>query len=326
MYYHESVTRPLALLLAAALAAPALAAPQLLSAGPAESALHLRVESGGASVEGAGRGPAVRLVLPAGAGVDGFFSLRGGWLAVGTAPVVGGRDLALWTGGEAQAAALPPPPGRRGAVRAFPVPLLRDGELAGLAWLEGEAADRFAVWASEWEGGRWSAPAVVAPPGAGSQLALTGAVLADGTWALAWSAYDGEDDEVLWSLRRNGRWAPPRPLAPGNDVPDVTPALRADADGALLAWSRYDGNDYRLLVARLDGNRWTPPREVGSAGTVLPRWEGEELVFRDAAHGTWVAASLDGNDRLHLEAVTAAPAEPRPVLARRDGALRLVFP
>ena len=102
----------------------------------------------------------VRLSLPPGASVDAFAATRGGWLAVGSIQVAGGRELALWSGGAGKAdrAAPPAPPGRVGAVRAFPVPLLRDGELVGLAWLEGEAADRFAVLASAWDGRQWSAP------------------------------------------------------------------------------------------------------------------------------------------------------------------------
>jgi hypothetical protein len=313
------------LLVAAAFGDPASAASRLLSAGSTEAPWRLRLDAAGARIEGAGS-KALRLALPTGGGVDAFVATSGGWLAVGSEPVTGGRDLALWTGDEDGAIPVAPPPGRQGAVRAFAVPLLRTGELVGLAWLEGEAADRFAVWASARDGQRWAAPVQVAPPGPGSQLALTAAVLADGSWLLAWSAYDGEDDEVVWSLRREGRWTSPQAVADGNQVPDVTPALRAAGSGALLAWSRYDGNDYRLLVARMSGGRWQAPELVGSAGTILPRWEGEALVFRDAAHGAWVAASVDAHDQLRLETAAAAPPEPRPVLARRDGALHLLFP
>ncbi|HXT20962.1 MAG TPA: hypothetical protein VN923_09445, partial [Thermoanaerobaculia bacterium] len=162
------------LLAAALLAAPAAASPRLLAAGDGETPLRLRVDGDGARIAAAS-GAEARLPLPAGASVDAFAATRGGWLAAGSVPVAGGRELALWSGGndKAVATALSPPPGRVGAVRAFPVPLLRDGELVGLAWLEGEAVDRFGVRASAWDGREWSAPATVAAPGAGSQLALT---------------------------------------------------------------------------------------------------------------------------------------------------------
>jgi hypothetical protein len=321
------VSPPLRAYLAAALlAVPAAAAPRLLAAGDGEAPLRLVVDGAGARVTGDGAGEA-RLALPAGGTVDAFAATRGGWLAAGSVPATGGRELALWSADAAgPIAALPPPPARAGAVRAFPVPLLHDGELVGLAWLEGEAADRFGVRASGWDGTAWSLPVAVAAPGKGSQLGLAGAVLADGSWLLAWSAFDGNDDEVVWSRRRGTRWSEPRPVAAANEVPDVTPALRPDGDGALLVWSRYDGNDYRLALARFAAGRWQPAEWAAGAGSILPRWEGETLTFRDAMAGAWAAARVDAADRLRVEATTAAPAEPRPVAARQGGALRLLFP
>ncbi len=313
------------LLAAVGLAAPATAASQLLVAGPLESPLRLQLDGSGAFIEDAAA--RVHLPLPPGGDIDSFVATRNGWLAAGSVPVTGGRELVLWTGDAGKGVSLPPPPGRRSAVRDTPVVLVRDGELVGLAWLEGEAADRFGVWACTWDGRAWGAPAVVAAPSGGSQLALTGGVLADGTTLLAWSAFDGEDDEVLWSLRRGGHWTAPRAVTAGNHVPDVTPALRPDGDGALLVWSRYDGNDYRLRLARFAAGHWQPARWVGGAGTSAPRWQGPSLTFRDAAHGAWVAAAVDRADRLRVETAMAAPPEPRPAAWRRgDGALELLFP
>jgi len=303
-------------------------------AGDAESPLRMRVDGAAVVIDGGGAdgAAAAHLAIAAGTSIDSFESTRGGWLVAGSAPVAGGRELAIWIGnGKEAATKLTPPPGRVGAVRAFPLPLLHDGELAGIAWLEGEAADRFAVRASTWDSRVWSAPITVAPPGPGSQLALTGAVLADGSWLLAWSAFDGEDDEVMWSVRRQlpsnrGRWSTPAAVAAGNQVPDITPALRTDGDGALLAWSRYDGNDYRLVLARFGGRRWQPAQWAAGAGTVQPRWEGETLTFRDAAAGTWVAARVDAMDRLRATDTAAAPTEPRPAAVTRGGEPRLLFP
>lgn len=320
----------LALVVAAVVVAPAAAASRLMVAGDAESPLRLRVEGAAVEIDGgtANGSAAARVAIAAGTSIDAFEPTRGGWLVTGSVPVAGGRELAIWMGtGNKATTKLTPPPGRVGAVRAFPLPLLRDGELAGMAWLEGEAADRFAVRASAWDGREWSAPVTVAPPGPGSQLALTGAVLADGSWLLAWSAFDGEDDEVMWSVRRNTRWSAPAAVAAGNDVPDITPALRPDGDGALLAWSRYDGNDYRLVMARFGGRRWQPAEWAAGAGTVQPRWEGDTLTFRDAAAGTWVAARVDAADRLRATDTAAAPMEPRPAAATmRGGEPRLLFP
>ncbi|HET9766937.1 MAG TPA: hypothetical protein VFS60_08820, partial [Thermoanaerobaculia bacterium] len=122
------------LLAALAVAAPAAAASRLLVAGAAEAPLQLRLDGrSGAIGDG---GP--RFELEPGTSVDAFVATRGGWLAVGSKLVAGGRELALWSGdvgkgnGLATTPAPPAPPERAGAVRAFPVPLLRDGELAGL--------------------------------------------------------------------------------------------------------------------------------------------------------------------------------------------------
>ncbi|HEV8238200.1 MAG TPA: hypothetical protein VGS57_02395 [Thermoanaerobaculia bacterium] len=310
-----------------AMAAPVAAASRLLVSGDAESPLRLRVEGAAVEIGSSAGGSAARIAIAPGTSVDAFASTRGGWLVAGSTPVAGGRELAIWIGSDGKAATtLAPPPGRVGAVRAFPVPLLHDGELAGMAWLEGEAADRFAVRTSAWDGREWSAAETVAPPGRGSQLGLTGAVLADGSWLLAWSAFDGEDDEVMWSARRGAHWSAPAAVAAGNQVPDVTPALRADGPGALLAWSRYDGNDYRLVLSRFAGRRWQPAEWAAGAGTIQPRWEGETLTFRDAAAGTWVAARVDAADHLRATDATVAPPEPRPAAATRGGEPRLLFP
>jgi hypothetical protein len=319
--------RLLALCATLAVSLPAGAASRLLVDGASDRPLSLRVDAAGAQVTAEGLATS-RWALGPGTAVDSFVATGPGWLAAGTTPAIAGRELALWQAkaGERAPRSIPPPPGRSGAVRAFPVPLVRAGSLVGLAWLEGEASDRLGVSAASWDGRRWSAPVVVAPPGPGSQLGLTATVLADGSWLLSWSAFDGTDDEVVWSARRKGKWSPPRPADAGNEVPDVTPTLRADGDGALLAWSRYDGNDYRLVLARFTGGGFAAPTWAAGPGTLLPRWQGDALTFRDAVRGAWVAASVDAREGLHVEAITAAPAEPRPALTRVDGALRLLFP
>jgi len=144
---------PVLLAAAALLTAPALASSRLLVAGDEAGAPRLRLEATGARVSGAGADS--RLTLPTGASIDAFASARDRWIAAGSAPVTGGRELVLWAGAGAAVSPLPAPPGRAGAIRATPVPLLRDGELVGMAWLEGEAADRFGVFASAWRGEVW---------------------------------------------------------------------------------------------------------------------------------------------------------------------------
>ena len=239
-----------------------------------------------------------------------------------------GGDLALWTGDELAARPLPALPPRRGALRHDPLPLLSHGQLAGVAWLEGDAMDRLAVWSARWNGKAWREVAPVAPAGPGSQLALTGAVLADGSWLLAWSAFDGKADEVVWTRRAAGAgaaWSEPRPLPGGAGVPDITPALRADGSGALLAWSRFDGGEYRLLLSRFTGGSWSAPEWAAEPGTMLPSWEGEVLLFRDARNAAWVAGAVAGARLAPLAARGGGPGE-RPLLLRQAGEWRLQPP
>lgn len=218
-------------------------------------------------------------------------ALREGVVAAGTRALHRGTELVLLVEEAARVSTLPVPAFRTGKLRHDPQPLVAGGELAGLAWLEGIDGRSLAVRFARWDGERWSRPRTVAVPGPGSQTALAAARLADGSWLLAWSRFDGADDEVVWSRSAGPEgesWSAPRRIAADNAVPDVTPALAATGGGgAVAAWSRYDGEDYRVVTARFDGRRWSAPRAVSPAGSFEPRWERAEdgrpqLVFRTA--------------------------------------------
>jgi hypothetical protein len=190
--------------------------------------------------------------------------------------------------------------------------------LEGLAWLEGEERGALAVrFAGRSEAG-WEAPQPVSQVGPGSQLALTGATLADGSLLLVWSAFDGEDDEILWSRRQDGVWSAPRPVAAGHSVPDINPAAVALGEGALVAWSRYDGNDYRLQLARFVDGQWSSPRRLGPAGSVLPSFDAFSdravLLFRTAQPRAWAVHEVDAAGRSRRRASLVTPNAARPVL------------
>lgn len=216
------------------------------------------------------------LQLPVTSHLSDLVAVEQGWLLAATSEAADGRRHLLLLGApERQADSvelrLPVPGDQRAALRWQPVVLTEaDGSLAGLAWLEGDGLRSLAVRVAEFEGSTpwsdgaaWSAPRDVAPAGAGSQLALAGAVLTDGSWLLVWSGFDGEDDEILFAHRSpDGAWSGPRVLRlPGegdNQVPDITPAVTALADGgAIVAWSRFHRepggtSSYRLHRAVLD--------------------------------------------------------------------------
>lgn len=218
---------------------------------------------------------------------------------------------------------------------ADPVPVASaDGELLGAAWLEGRSARQHAVAFASWEGTRWGPRELVAPPGPGSQLALTAATLTDGTVLLSWSAYDGEDDEILWSRRAGASWTPPRTVHAGNGVPDITPALvapRKPAPGgpqALVAWSRYQDGQYRVVVASFDGRSWSDATALGPPGSLFPSFQATEdslrLLFRTSRPRGWQVLELDAGarPRRSAQALTGERHLPRPDVTEVDGALR----
>lgn len=194
-----------------------------------------------------------------------------------------------------------------------------------LAWLEGDSREGLAVRAARWSGAAWELAETVSPRGPGSQLALAGAETADGSPLLVWSAFDGGDDEIVWSRRSLSGWSKPARLAPDDATPDILPALAASGRGAIAAWSRYDGNDYRVVVSRLEGDHWTAPATLGPKGSynaalaaapngravlvfqTAAGWEGRELDRRGRPTGrrAAIAAPADADDRAAIETAGA---------------------
>jgi hypothetical protein len=195
--------------------------------------------------------------------------------------------------------------------------------LVGLAWLEGSDSSNLGVRAAVWNGSGFTASEWVARPIDGSQLALSGAVLADGSWLLVWSAFDGEDDEILWSRRDGSSWSTPARLHPGNEVPDITPVVAATARGAIAAWSRYDGGVYRGRVMRFTtSSGWHDEERVGGAGSVFPFFVADEaasqpsLVFREGVQGRWDLFEIGGAGEVRSHTRWNGEAGSRPVIRR----------
>ena len=319
---------------AAARPAPAAGRADVLQAGAPGAELTL-VDAAGVPRLALAGGAGAPLELPAGAAPSAVAALAGGWAVAGSHPDgAGGRRLFFVLGAGGRGRPLAAPAGPRAAVRRDPVLLAEGGRLAGAAWLEGDPGRPLGVWAAAFDGAAWGSPEPVAPPGPGSQLALAGAVLDDGSWLLAWSAFDGGDDEIVWARRLGGSWLPAARLAPDNAVPDITPALAATAGGgALAAWSRYDGRQYRLRVARFEGGAWRSEAWAGPAGSLFPSFAGARerpwLLYRDAGARGWAVAEVAAPGAASpVRAVRLAadtPAE-RPAVIAEDGAPALVWP
>lgn len=204
--------------------------------------------------------------------------------------------------------------------------LLDGGRLAGLAWLEGDGGRSLAVRAAAWNGRKWQAPETVSQPGSGSQLALTGAVLADGSWLLAWSAFDGTADEIVWSQRVGASWLPVRRLSAPNQVPDIAPALIGTAGGgALIAWSRFDGDGYQLRMARFERGVWQNEHVAGPSGSLYPTFLGApdhpRLLYLEAAVRSWSVLDMDVAGKVQAKASVASPLRSlsRPVVESLGG-------
>lgn len=290
----------------------------------------LTAAAGSATVE-TPAGRSLSIPLPKKAQVTSLAALDGGWAAAGSFEDTDGvRKLFALRGTGAGSRALAVPPGQENG-RYGPVLLVANGQLAGLAWLEGEGPRSLAVRAAAWSEGRWEAPVAISRPGPGSQLALTGAVLSDGSWLLAWSAFDGQDDEIVWSRRApDGAWSPAQRVSAGNEVPDIVPALTAVGNGALLSWNRYDGEGYSLLLSRFSGGAWRDERAVAPAGSLYPGFVNEAgrpvLVYLSATSPrAWSVLELDNAGRVLGRAAVPSSLD-RPVVGFDAGEVRMRWP
>jgi hypothetical protein len=260
------------------------------------------------------------LSLPPGASLYELAGLEGGWVAAGEIDQGRLTDLVLLRsdGGVLLPVAAPPNAAAE-PLRAGPMPLVEGGRLAGLAWLAGPEIRQTAVWAATWSGLDWGPPELVSPAGAGTQIAIDGVVLADGSWLLVWSGYDGGDDEILWSRRVGERWSEPAVLHPPNEWPDITPALVATGRGALVAWNAYDGSTYRVRLAAFEDGGWHEVELPSPAGAVEPgltrHGEGALLLYRTAWPLSWRLHELDGRGALLRSAVAEQETTTRPGLS-----------
>ena len=325
---------PVVLLLAAALAAGPLSAAddRLVARGAGDGAPRVLRGNAGLRVESGGR--STSLAPPPEATVESVAALGAGWLIVGSRPDGDRREIWLLAGGDGEnARELAPPPSPTGRVREGAVPVVADGRLAGLAWLEGDRRRAYAVRWAAWLGKTFDEPVEVSPPGAGSQLALAGARLDDGRTLLVWSGYDGVDDEIWASIGGGNEggvgasWSKPARVGGENAVPDVTPTVVVAPGGAWVAWSRFDAGEYRLAVARLAGSGFGAARFAGEPGALLPTFEGSGetplLLWRDARADLWTLGELRQDGSLAPLATSSGSAEERPAVVREAGATRL---
>ena len=261
--------------------------------------------------------------VPRGASIHEIEPLGLDWLATGHQPSGDGTELLLLVGRDGSVERLPAPQVEGAKLSNQPIAMIQDGVLVGLVWAAGADMRSLEIWAAEWLHGKWGEPELVSPQGPGSQVAPRAVVLDDSSWLVVWAAFDGEDDEIVWSRRETGEWTKPSRVAEDNAVPDITPALATIDGGAVLAWSWYDGNDYRMKVARFFGSPWTDAKPFGEKGSLYPSLvqgnEGPLLLYKTVEPATWTVLQLDRQGRAARSAAVAGDAEDRPFLTIDEG-------
>ena len=319
---HRTVSQPrIFLLLVAVLTAPASHAAgeptRLVQSSRAERGLVLVQESRKAWVETL-QGGRTRLPLLQGEKVADFAETDHGWIVAGTRTAEEDQNLFVIRQDGSRRVRLPDPGGEPSPFRLAPVILQRHQDLDGLAWLAGDNLRSLAVHFAGSGSDGWEEAQIISPPGPGSQTGLTGATLSDGSRLLVWSAFDGEDDELLWSRWDGRSWTAPRRLAANNSTPDITPHIIATQGGAMLTWSRFESGQYRLKLARYSAGVWRMLPAPGPIGSISPRfleYNGTlHLIYRLPWPAAWTVADLDDRGGVRRQAVLRESASERPAL------------
>jgi hypothetical protein len=315
--------------------APAALADTLLAGSPEAAGGAWMLHDGALRALDAPADTALALDLPDGADVASLALVDDGWVVAGSVadPATGTERLFALTGGfDGSAARALPLPRAVHPVQHSPVVLVDGGELAALAWLEGDGGQAMAVRAARWRGDHWGAPEQVSSRGPGSQVALHGVTLPDGSWLLTWAAFDGVDTEIVWSLHQGSGWLPVRQLSPPNDTPDSLPKLIAWDGGARVTWGRVEGNTYRVVTQEYRDGEWGPLEVVGGAGTLRPYYHVADgrlfLLYQESGLGEpppggrlWTVVEMDRAGRPLRRATAPVRGVEPPVLAPGRNAL-----
>lgn len=290
----RAILAPAAFALSALLTLP-LAAQTTLEVRGAATPLKLQ-KSGSTWQLDRGKGPAP-LPVPESTRFSALRAAGAGFVAAGIDQSPRGSALVIVTGAAdgKTVEVLPAPAVAAGEIAFLPSPVVGPGGLEALLWIEGKNHQSGALKAALWSGGAFTSPGVISPVGPGTQTGLQTIRLHDGTWLAVWSAFDGQDDEILWSRGSIHGWSPAKSLS-GNAVPDVTPTLKLTPIGAVAVWSFYDGNDYRLKSATLRDWTWSDGEVFGGKGANTPAFAETDsaiVTFRQVVPESWQVAELD---------------------------------
>lgn len=295
---------------------------EVLQPVASHSNLVLETTRGKARVERQGAAPQ-RVALHADELLTTIAETRGGWTAAGVREEDSATKIIVFNRSNQGTRRLSTPALQRHPLQLRPTLAVQGGELDGLAWLEGPDLASLSVRAASRAQGEWRDVTVVAPPARGSQTGLVLTVLENGDWLMAWSAFDGSDDEILWSIGQQENWSVPRRLGKANSVPDIQPALVSTPSGALLTWSRLIDGQYQLMLSRFQTNGWSRPQVIGPPGSLAPGFtmRGNQLLllYRHAWPQGWAVTELSADGSAHRLAVVSEGASSRPILVDSSG-------
>ena len=299
-----------------ALSAP-LAAEEVLLRGTGNSELRLTQKGKAVKVtDASGRMTPVRFKNRT--SIDGLVELENGWAIVGTRLELEHRVLSLTRHDITGTHVWLPPTHHERTHRVRPTLMVSEGQPTGLVWLEGEEATGLSVKAADWTGVAWEPAELVSKPGDGTQTALTASVLEDGSWLLLWSRFDGDDDEIFWSVRQDMSWSEPSRISEDNEVPDIMPALISTSNGAVAAWNHFNGEEYALVVSRFDGESWSEAEEIAGGGSLYPGFtrtdEAVYLTYQSVARGTWNVVEMDSQGDVQRHAAVENETTERPIV------------
>lgn len=84
-----------------------------------------------------------------------------------------------------------------------------------------------------------------------------------GTPWLAWTGYDGTDDDIYYTYWKGNEWKKPEKVNTDDGWPDTLPILALNKEGAPeVRWSGFNGSKYIRYFSTWDSSRWSQEAEA----------------------------------------------------------------
>lgn len=148
------------------------------------------------------------------------------------------------------------------------------------------------------------------------------------TTVAVWQSYADNEDQLLWSICRQGRWEPARQV-PGLTGDLYRPGCASDGKGGFwVVCPRQERSDFDLWATHWDGTNWSAPQKLtdqpgndfdlalatDAAGTLYCTWQAfrggsSDILLATCTGGVWskplVVANSSANEWMPSIAATA---------------------